>query len=50
MNTTRPFSADSNKYAYAQAFSRTSTRHADRGVRIERRRSFAQLFSRRHAA
>jgi hypothetical protein len=27
MNSSRPFSADSNKLAYAQAFTRTTTPH-----------------------
>jgi hypothetical protein len=29
MNTSRPFTADSSKLAYAQAFSRTSAAHHD---------------------
>lgn len=34
MNTSRPFTADSSKLAYAQAFSRTSATHHDAaGVR-----------------
>ena len=50
MNTIRSFSADSNKLAYAQAFSRASSQRLDRVSRGERRRPLTLRRNRKPAA
>jgi hypothetical protein len=46
MNTSRPFTADSSKMAYAQAFSRSTSAH--HGTRTERHASLRGLTARLH--